>query len=69
MSLSKNGTGYAFVLDGNPHATYNSHMSLVTGVISVVENDYFEVSIFQDSGSPINVLGAFNKYFSIERKE
>lgn len=68
MRLFKNGANLTngFSLNQNTTATGTSDMSAISPIIPVVPSDYFEILVYQDSGSSVDINSAINAWATIE---
>jgi len=66
--IGKNGAAFL----GNPRlrirapANANARLNIVSPILSVVANDFFEVFVFQDSGGNLDVLTGNSTWFNID---
>jgi Protein of unknown function (DUF2793) len=69
VRILKNGAsfkGTPFQRSGSAGAALWTVISISSGVIETAPGDYFEVSVFQDSGGPLNVQKDDSTWFAIE---
>ena len=68
IRFEKNGAEFVGMSYSRMRASSSSDNAIASPAVVVVPGDYFEVRVYQASGSPKNVLGpGNNNYFSMER--